>query len=117
MTKLALTPAATLGDIVDLERYPITDRTNPAYQALVTRSQSLLGEERQNAFGMSLGLGATGIGLTTQFYGSRQAGQRNLRIREQARQAQPRQRTGLVKGTAAGIFRQQTDFHIQVRGQ
>jgi len=35
MTKLALTPAATLGDIVDLERYPITDRTNPAYQALV----------------------------------------------------------------------------------
>jgi hypothetical protein len=39
MTKLALTPAATLGDIVDLERYPITDRTNPAYQALVTRSQ------------------------------------------------------------------------------
>ena len=45
MTKLALTPAATLGDIVDLERYPITDRTNPAYQALVTRSQSLLGEE------------------------------------------------------------------------
>lgn len=45
MTKLAFTPAVTLGDIVDLERYPITDRTNPAYQELVTRSQSLLGEE------------------------------------------------------------------------
>ncbi|MBK5355574.1 hypothetical protein JFU37_24115 [Pseudomonas sp. TH41] len=45
MTKLALTPADTLGDIVDLERYPITDRTHPAYLELVTRSQSLLGQE------------------------------------------------------------------------
>jgi hypothetical protein len=40
-----LTPAVTLGDIIDLERYPITDRTSPAYQALVTQSQSLLGQE------------------------------------------------------------------------
>jgi alkylated DNA repair dioxygenase AlkB len=45
MTKLALTPALTLGDIVDLERYPITDRTDPAYLELVTRSQSLLSQE------------------------------------------------------------------------
>ncbi|MEX5686497.1 HalD/BesD family halogenase [Pseudomonas silesiensis] len=45
MTKLAFTPAVTLGDIVDLERYPIIDRTDPAYLDLVTRSQSLLGEE------------------------------------------------------------------------
>jgi hypothetical protein len=42
---LPLTPAVTLGDVIDLERYPITDRTDPAYRALVTHSQSLLGQE------------------------------------------------------------------------
>jgi hypothetical protein len=45
MTTLPFTPALTLGDIIDLERYPITDRTNFAYLALVTQSQSLLGKE------------------------------------------------------------------------
>jgi hypothetical protein len=45
MTTLPFTPALTLGDIIDLERYPITDRTSPAYLALVTQSQSLLGQE------------------------------------------------------------------------
>ena len=45
MTTLPFTPALTLGDIIDLERYPITDRTNFAYLALVTQSQSLLGQE------------------------------------------------------------------------
>jgi hypothetical protein len=50
MTVLPLTPAVTLGDIIDLERYPITDRTNPAYLALVTHSQSLLGEEGDAIF-------------------------------------------------------------------
>ncbi len=45
MTTLPFAPALSLGDIVDLERYPITDRTNPAYLALVTHSQSLLGQE------------------------------------------------------------------------
>ncbi|MNF86730.1 hypothetical protein D3C84_691760 [compost metagenome] len=82
-----------------------------------TADQALLGEERQNAFGISRSFSATGVGLTTQFNGSRQAGQRNLRLREQTRQAQPRQRTGFVERTAAGIFRQQTDPHIQVRSQ
>lgn len=42
---LPLTPAVTLGDVIDLERYPITDRTDPAYLELVTRSQSLLNQE------------------------------------------------------------------------
>jgi hypothetical protein len=42
---LPLTPAVTLGDVIDLERYPITDRTHPAYRALVTHSQSLLGQD------------------------------------------------------------------------
>jgi hypothetical protein len=42
---LPLTPAVTLGDVIDLKRYPITDRTDPAYRALVTHSQSLLGQE------------------------------------------------------------------------
>ncbi len=45
MTTLPFAPALSLDDIVDLERYPITDRTNPAYLALVTHSQSLLGQE------------------------------------------------------------------------
>jgi hypothetical protein len=45
MTLLPLTTGATLGDIIDLERYPITDRTNPAYLALVADSQELLGKE------------------------------------------------------------------------
>ncbi|MEO8641825.1 hypothetical protein [Pseudomonas sp.] len=45
MPMLPLTPAVTLGDVIDLERYPITDRTDPAYRALVTHSQSLLGQE------------------------------------------------------------------------
>ncbi|WP_415770018.1 HalD/BesD family halogenase [Pseudomonas sp. LB3P38] len=45
MPMLPLTPAVTLGDIVDLARYPITDRSSPAYRALVTDSQSLLGQE------------------------------------------------------------------------
>lgn len=45
MPMLPLTPAVTLGDVIDLERYPITDRTHPAYRALVTHSQSLLGQE------------------------------------------------------------------------
>ncbi|MDR7284989.1 hypothetical protein J2X84_003833 [Pseudomonas corrugata] len=45
MTTLPFTPALTLGDIIDLERYPITDRTSFAYLALVTQSQSLLGQE------------------------------------------------------------------------
>ncbi|KJZ62921.1 HalD/BesD family halogenase [Pseudomonas fluorescens] len=45
MPMLPLTPAVTLGDVIDLERYPITDRTHPAYRALVTQSQSLLGQE------------------------------------------------------------------------
>lgn len=45
MTTLPLTPSVTLGDIIDLERYPITDRTNSAYLALVTHSQSLLEQE------------------------------------------------------------------------
>lgn len=45
MTLLPLTTGATLGDIIDLERYPITDRTNPAYLALVADSQALLGKE------------------------------------------------------------------------
>lgn len=45
MTLLPLTTGVTLGDIIDLERYPITDRTNPAYQALVADSQALLGKE------------------------------------------------------------------------
>ena len=45
MTTLPFTPALTLGDLVDLERYPITDRTSPAYLALVTHSQSLLAQE------------------------------------------------------------------------
>ncbi|MNT01041.1 hypothetical protein D3C72_1354920 [compost metagenome] len=79
--------------------------------------QTLLGEERQNALGVRFGFGATGVGLTTQFNGSRQARQWNLRVREQTRQTQPRQRTGFVERTAAGIFRQQTDPHIEVRGQ
>jgi hypothetical protein len=42
---LPLTPAVTLSDVIDLQRYPITDRTDPAYRALVTHSQSLLGQE------------------------------------------------------------------------
>ncbi|MHC8334260.1 HalD/BesD family halogenase [Pseudomonas sp. LB3P25] len=45
MPMLPLTPAITLGDVIDLQRYPITDRTDPAYRALVTHSQSLLGQE------------------------------------------------------------------------
>lgn len=45
MTLLPLTTGTTLGDIIDLERYPITDRTNPAYLALVADSQALLGKE------------------------------------------------------------------------
>lgn len=45
MTLLPLTTGATLGDIIDLERYPITDRTDPAYLALVADSQALLGKE------------------------------------------------------------------------
>jgi hypothetical protein len=45
MTLLPLTTGVTLGDIIDLERYPITDRTNPAYLALVADSQALLGKE------------------------------------------------------------------------
>ncbi|SDO73937.1 hypothetical protein SAMN04489798_3730 [Pseudomonas arsenicoxydans] len=45
MTLLPLTTGATLGDIIDLERYPITDRSNPAYLALVADSQALLGKE------------------------------------------------------------------------
>ncbi|QAY85691.1 HalD/BesD family halogenase [Pseudomonas arsenicoxydans] len=45
MTLLPLTTGATLGDIIDLERYPITDRTHPAYLALVADSQALLGKE------------------------------------------------------------------------
>lgn len=45
MPMLPITPAVTLGDVIDLERYPITDRTDPAYRALVTHSQSLLGQE------------------------------------------------------------------------
>lgn len=45
MTTLPFAPALSLDDIVDLERYPITDRANPAYLALVTHSQSLLGQE------------------------------------------------------------------------
>jgi hypothetical protein len=45
MTNLPFTPVLTLGDIVDLERYPITDRSHPAYLELVAHSQSLLGQE------------------------------------------------------------------------
>ncbi|MGY3303817.1 hypothetical protein ACVK1X_003116 [Pseudomonas sp. PvR086] len=45
MTLLPLIPAPTLDDIVDLKRYPITDRTHPDYLALVARSQSLLDQE------------------------------------------------------------------------
>jgi hypothetical protein len=45
MPMLPLTPAVTLSDVIDLQRYPITDRTDPAYRALVTHSQSLLGQE------------------------------------------------------------------------
>lgn len=45
MTSLPLNPAETLGDIIDLERYPIADRTGPAYRALITQSQSLLEQE------------------------------------------------------------------------
>ncbi|KAB0495329.1 HalD/BesD family halogenase [Pseudomonas vancouverensis] len=45
MTTLPFTPAPTLGDLVDLEQYPITDRSSSAYLDLVTRSQSLLAEE------------------------------------------------------------------------
>lgn len=45
MSTLPCPPAVNLGDLIDLERYPITDRTNPAYIELVARSQSLLGEE------------------------------------------------------------------------
>ncbi|MGE8064641.1 HalD/BesD family halogenase [Pseudomonas sp. NPDC089569] len=44
MTTLAPTPV-TLGNLVDLERYPITDRTSPAYQALVDHSRALLEQE------------------------------------------------------------------------
>ncbi len=45
MTNLPTTAAHTLGDIIDLERYPITDRASSSYRALVAQSQSLLGEE------------------------------------------------------------------------
>ncbi|WP_433766421.1 HalD/BesD family halogenase [Pseudomonas putida] len=45
MTTLPFTPAPTLGDIVDLELYPITDRNSAAYLELVAHSQSLLGQE------------------------------------------------------------------------
>jgi len=45
MSTLPCPPAVNLGDLIDLERYPITDRTNPAYLELVARSQSLLGQE------------------------------------------------------------------------
>lgn len=45
MTTLPFTTAPTLGHLVDLERYPITHRGNPAYLALVAQSQSLLGQE------------------------------------------------------------------------
>lgn len=45
MTTLPCKTAPALGDLIDLARYPITDRTNPAYLALVARSQSLLGQE------------------------------------------------------------------------
>ncbi|MNL04213.1 hypothetical protein D3C87_1247780 [compost metagenome] len=80
----------------------------------VAADQPLLGEERQNAFGIRFGFSTAGVGLTTQFKGRRQARQWNLRIRKQTRQAQPRQRTGFVEGAAAGIFRQQTHTHVQV---
>ncbi|NUU35503.1 hypothetical protein [Pseudomonas sp. C2B4] len=45
MTLLTLEPAVTLGDIVDLKRFPITDRSCSAYRELVARSQSLLRQE------------------------------------------------------------------------
>ncbi|KMM80635.1 HalD/BesD family halogenase [Pseudomonas deceptionensis] len=45
MNTLPNTPALTLGDIIDLELYPITDRTSSTYRALVAQSQSLLGED------------------------------------------------------------------------
>jgi hypothetical protein len=45
MTTLPFTTAPDLGDLIDLERYPITDRSSPAYLELVERSRSLLGQE------------------------------------------------------------------------
>ncbi|AWY44088.1 hypothetical protein DKY63_30935 [Pseudomonas putida] len=45
MTTLPFTPAPTLDDVVDLARYPITDRGSAAYLELVARSQSLLEQE------------------------------------------------------------------------
>jgi hypothetical protein len=45
MTTLPVTTAPDLGDLIDLERYPITDRSSPAYLELVECSRSLLGQE------------------------------------------------------------------------
>ncbi|MNL06988.1 hypothetical protein D3C87_1276460 [compost metagenome] len=79
--------------------------------------QTLLGEEGENAFSIRASFGATGIGLTAQLNGRCQTRQWNLRIRELPRQTQPWQRTSLIERAAAGIFREQSDLHIQVRGQ
>ena len=79
--------------------------------------QPLLGEKRQNPFGIALRLLTTGVCLPAQLHSGGHAGQRNLRVAKVTLQTQPGQGTRLVKRATARVFSQQTNTHIQVRGQ